>query len=88
MFLGLIPSFIELSTGALLLASVVQISLLTLLVGRSRRRRQPRYVPLPQLQPQSDDDEQPVQQPQPDERQRLAAWKGEMLRRSDAGRPF
>jgi len=85
---GLIPSFIELSTGALLLASVVQISLLTLLVGRSRRRRAPRYVALPQLQSDSDDD--PVQQqtvaaPTYTDAQQRAAWKGAMLRRFDAG---
>lgn len=76
-----------LSTGALLVASCVQIALLTLLVGRSRRRRATRYVTLPQLQQAPDgEDEQPVQQPTVDDRQRLAAWKGEMLRRSDAGR--
>ena len=84
--MGLIPNLIELSTGALLLASVVQISLLTLLVGRSRRRRQRQYVQLPQLQQQDDDNEQQQHAPQQtDDRQRLAAWKGELLRRFDAG---
>jgi hypothetical protein len=85
MQMGLIPSFVELSTGALLLASCVQIALLTLLVGRSRRRRQARYVALPQLQlPQDEDEPNPIPVQPPDVQAR-AAWKGEMLRRFDSG---
>jgi len=82
---GLIPSFALLSTGALLLASVVQISLLTLLVGRSRRRRAPRYVALPQLQTEGEDEQPVQQQPTYTDAQQRAAWKGAMLRRFDAG---
>ena len=84
--MGLIPSFVELSTVALLLASVAQIALLSLLVGRSRRRRPARYVPLPQLQAAEGEDEPVQQQPAyPTDAQRLAAWKGEQLRRFDTG---
>jgi hypothetical protein len=79
-----IPSFAVLSTGALLVAACVQIALLTLLVGRSRRRRPQRYVPLPQIL-QPEEDEQPVQHAAPDDVQAKARWKGEMLRRFDAG---
>jgi hypothetical protein len=84
--MGVIPSFIELSTGALLLASCVQIALLTLLVGRSRRRRAQRYVQLPEvpdLDPEAKNPSQvPVQDWGPQQR---AAWKGAMLRRFETG---
>lgn len=82
-----IPSFAVLSTAALLLASVAQIALLSLLVGRSRRRRQPRYVTLPQLEQPSEEDIPPPPTPSSyGTAQERAAWKGEMLRRFDAGR--